>query len=103
MPIKRLESLLNPNNNEELGDIIRHAREMGDLVQILQKSLPADEANSIVAANIRDDSRLIVLVSSSAWASRLRFESGTLIAAAREADSKVDACEIRVCRTMTDS
>jgi hypothetical protein len=98
MPVKRLENLLNLNNDGGLGDIVRHARKMGELVGTLQKSLPADEANSLVSANIRDDGRLIVLVSSSAWASRLRFESAALIAAARQTGADVTACEVRVCR-----
>ncbi len=98
MTIKRLENLLNPNNDGGLADIIRHARDMGKLVQILQNSLPAEEAGSIVAANIRGLGELVVLASSSAWASRLRFETDTLIAAAREAGVEATTCTVRVAR-----
>ena len=99
MTIKRLENLLNPNDDGDLADIIRHARDMGKLVQILQKSLPAEEAGSIVAANIRDPGELVVLASSSAWASRLRFETDTLIAAARKSGVEAYTCTVRVART----
>ncbi|MCH7821190.1 MAG: DUF721 domain-containing protein [Proteobacteria bacterium] len=98
MTIKRLGNLLNPNDDGGLGDIIRHARDMGKLVQILQNSLPAEEAGSIVAANIRGAGELIVLASSSAWASRLRFETDTLMAAARASGVEANTCTVRVAR-----
>ena len=98
MPIKRLKNLLNPNDDGDLGDIIRHARDMGALVQILLSALPEDHATSIAAANIRDDGQLVILANSSAWASRLRFETDALIAAARETGADVMSCTVRVSR-----
>ena len=68
MPVKSLEDLLNPSNDNSLSDVIQHARDMGDLVQILQDSLPAEQRAAISAANIRADGELVVLASSSAWA-----------------------------------
>lgn len=103
MPVKRLENLLNPNDDGGLGDIIRHARDMGELVQMLQMSLPDDQAAAVIAANIRGDGELIVLASSSAWASRLRFETEALMAAARQSGADVKTCEVRVNRTTADS
>lgn len=98
MPIKRLQNLLNPNDDGGLGDIIRHARDMGEIVQILQKSLPGDTAGSIRAANIRDNGELVVLASSPAWAAKLRFEADSLMAAARESGADVKCCSVRVSR-----
>ena len=98
MTAKSLENLLNPSNNGGLGDIVRHARDMGELVQMLQLSLSPDQAGSIVAANIRDDGELVVLAASSAWASRLRFETDSLIAAAQQTGAKVTSCTVRVSR-----
>lgn len=98
MPIKLLENLLNSNNDGSLGDIIKHARDMGVLVSALQSSLPDDEAAAVIAANIRDDGELIVLCSSSAWASRLRFETDTLMHAARGTGAMVESCSVRVSR-----
>jgi len=98
MPIKRLENLLNPNNDGGLGDIIRHAQDMGELVQMLQQSLPADTAASVKAANIRDNGELVILASSPAWAAKLRFEADSLVAAARAAGAEVSTCKIRVSR-----
>ncbi len=98
MPIKRLKNLLNPNDDGDLGDIIRHARDMGALVQVLQKALPKEYAASIAAANIRGDGQLIILAYSSAWASRLRFETDTLIEAARATGADVMSCTVRVIR-----
>jgi len=98
MTAKSLENLLNPNNDGGLGDIIRHARDMGELVQMLQMSLSPDQAGSIVAANIREDGELVVLAATSAWASRLRFETEKLIEAAKKTGADVTSCSVRVSR-----
>ena len=98
MPAKSLENLLNPNDDGELGDIVRHARDMGQLVQMLQQSLSADEQGSVLAANVRDDGELVVLTSTPAWAAKLRFEADALIAAARRTGAEVTYCTVRVNR-----
>jgi hypothetical protein len=98
MSEKSLEKLLKPSENGGLGDIIRHAREMGDLVSVLQKALPEDQRPAITAANIRDDGELVILASSSAWAARLRFESELLMSTARSAGKSVLRCTVRVGR-----
>ncbi|MDH3614155.1 MAG: DUF721 domain-containing protein [Gammaproteobacteria bacterium] len=96
MSIKRLQNLLNPNEDGGLGEIVRHAQDMGELVQMLQDSLPGDVAISVKAANIRDDGGLVVLASSPAWAAKLRFEADTLLEAARKTGVEVTNCTIRV-------
>ena len=98
MPIKRLEYLLNTNDNGDLADIVQHARNMDALLQVLQRALPEDHVASIAAANIRGDGQLVILATSSAWASRLRFETDALIAAARETGADVTSCTVRVAR-----
>jgi len=99
MPIKRLENLLNPNDDGGLGDIIRHAQDMGELVQCLQRQLPEESAANILAANVRDDGELIVLASSPAWAAKLRFEADALMAAARQSGANVTSCRVRGSRS----
>ena len=94
MPPKRLENLLNPNNDRGLADLIRRARKMGELTGVLQRALPAEMAASLVAASLRDGGELVVLAASPAWAAKLRFEADLLLAAAR--DAGVDAASIRV-------
>ena len=98
MSIKRLENLLNPNNDGGLGDIIRHAKDMGELVHELQQALPDDLSASIRSANIRDNGELVVLASSPAWAAKLRFEADRLMATARQTGADVTSCTIRVNR-----
>ena len=99
MPAKSLENLLNPCQNGDLGSIVRRAKDMGELATALARSLPAAEAESIVAANVREDGELVVVCQSSAWAARLRFASDTLLAAARAHGTKADRCLIRVARS----
>ena len=98
MSIKSLENLLNPNDNGGLGDIVRHAREMGELVGALQRALPEEFAQHVLAANVRDDGELVVLTSSPAWAAKLRFEADALMCAARQSSAPVTACKVRVRR-----
>ena len=98
MPIKRLENLLNPNDDGNLGDIIRHAQDMGELVLRLQQALPDDIGVAVSAANIREDGELVVLATSPAWAAKLRFEADKLMAAARTTGADVKSCTIRVNR-----
>ena len=99
MPAKRLENLLNPSTGEGLGDIVRHARDMGRLVGALREALPGDEAEGILAANIREDGELVVLASTPAWAAKLRFETDALIEAARKTGATVTRCTVRVDRS----
>ena len=98
MSAKRLGSLVNPLNKGELADIVQRARDMGELAEALARALPADEAASLVAANVRDDGELVVICRSPAWAARLRFESDTLLTAARQYGATVNRITIRVGR-----
>ena len=98
MSLKSLENLLKTSQDKGLGDVIQRARDMGDLAQILQDSLPEPQRHAISAANIRADGELVILASSSAWASRLRYEEDTLLAAARAVGHSVSRCSVRVAR-----
>ena len=96
MPAKQLGSLLNPIADGDLGDIVRRARDLGELTEVLARALPDDHAGAIVAANVRENAELIVIAASSAWASRLRYETETLLEAARSAGVTVQTCRVRV-------
>jgi len=96
MASDELKNLLNPSNGGELADIGRRAREMGELTHVLSKGLPSDYTGAIVAANLREDGDLIIIAASSAWASRLRYETEVLLATARNAGLSPTACRIRV-------
>jgi len=91
-----LKNLLNSSAGGELGDIVRRARKMGELMHVLCNGLPDEYASAIVAANLREDGDLVIIAASSAWASRLRYETDALLAAAREAGLSPSACRIRV-------
>jgi hypothetical protein len=96
MASDELKNILNSSKSRELGDIIRRAREMGELTHVLSKGLPGEYAGAIVAANLREDGDLIVIAASPAWASRLRYETDALLATAREAGLSPTACRVRV-------
>ena len=96
MATEKLENLLNPSKAGDLGNIIKRARSMAELTTILCDALPESHKTAIVAANIRDDGALVVICASSAWASRLRYETEILLKAAGDAGMPADTCRIRV-------
>ena len=99
MVAKSLEKLLNPNDDGELGGLVRRARSRVELEQVLRKSISADDQDIVLAANIRDNGELVVLTSSSAWAAKLRFEADVLLQAARSTGANVTSCTVRVNRS----
>jgi len=96
MATKPLSSLLNPSNNGDLSDIVRRARELGELTDTLAGALPDEFAGAIIAANVRENGELIVIAASSAWASRLRYEAEGLLRSANAAGASASSCRIRV-------
>jgi len=96
MATKQLGNLLNPSNDGDLADIVRRAREMGELTDVLARALPPEHAQGIVAANVREGGELVVIAASSAWASRLRYEADTLLKAAQSVGIKAHICRVRV-------
>lgn len=96
MPSSKLENLLNPCIEGDLGKLIGRARRMGELTDILCNALPESDRSAIVAANIREDGELIVICASSAWASRLRYETEVLLKATRDAGITAHTCRVRV-------
>ena len=98
MAPEELKKLLNPFNNGDLGDIVRRAKAMSELADVLSRALPDEFANAIVAANVRENGELVVIAATSAWASRLRYEVECLESAARDAGLNPTVCRIRVAR-----
>ena len=92
----KLENLLISNKDGDLGKLIGRARRMGQLTDILSSALPESDRNAIVAANVRDDGELVVICASSAWASRLRYETELLLNAAKDAGISAHTCRVRV-------
>jgi len=94
-----LKNLLNPCSSGDLGNIVRRAKELGELTTLLSRALPVEFGGAIVAANVRESGELVVIAASSAWASRLRYETEMLLAAARSAGVEVATCLVRVSRS----
>ena len=96
MAENELKNLLSTCSDGDLAGIIRRARLLGELTDALCKALPDDYTGAIVAANMRENGDLVVIAASPAWASRLRYETDTLLAAARDAGLEPVACRVRV-------
>ena len=98
MSIIRLENLLKARAGGTLNKIIQRAQNMDELTTALRAELPADAGQNLLAANLREDGELVLVCTSSAWASRLRFESDRLMAAARKVGLNVSSCKVSVSR-----
>ena len=96
MPSSKLEDLLKPCKDGDLGDIVRRAQEMGELTQVVSLALSEADRPAVLAANVRDDGELVVICASSAWASRLRYEAEAMLKAARESGVTARTCRVRV-------
>jgi len=96
MPSSKLENLLNPCIEGDLGELIGRAKRMGELTDVLCNALPEADRCAIVAANLREDGELVVICASSAWASRLRYETEVLLRAVRDTGIKAHTCRVRV-------
>ena len=96
MAENQLKNLLSPCSEGDLASVIQRARELGELTDALSRALPDDCAGAVVAANLRADGNLVVIAASSAWASRLRYETDTLLAAARDTGLNPVGCRVRV-------
>ena len=96
MTIIRLEKLLKAGTGGTLDKIIQRAQNMDALTTALRAALPEDAGQNLLAANLREDGELVVICASSAWASRLRFESDKLMEVARNAGLTVNSCRVSV-------
>jgi hypothetical protein len=96
MPASKLEDLLKSSKNSDLKDLVGRAEAMGSLTQMLSAALPPELAGAIVAANVRAEGELVVICSSSAWASRIRFENSALLEAASSHGHQVTHLTVRV-------
>jgi hypothetical protein len=94
-----LKNILSPCSDGDLGSIVRRARELGELTRLLSRALPEEFSGAVVAANVRENGELVVIAASSAWASRLRYETETLLKAARTAGIDAATCRVRVSRS----
>ena len=96
MSIVRLEKLLKSGSGSSLRKIIQRAQDMDDLTSALRRELSPDLAENLLSANASDQGDLVLVCSSSAWASRLRFESELLLEAANRHGSPASKCRVTV-------
>ena len=96
MPARKLENLLKSGSSGTLEKIIQTAQNMDSLTAALRAALPPDVADNLLAANVRDDGEMVVICRSSAWASRIRFESEALKDAAAKAGFEAGSVRVSV-------
>lgn len=98
MALISLDKVLKAASVRGLPDLLRQTRRVTDLTDALRSVLPAETQAALVAGNVREPDELVVVCSSPSWAARLRFESETLLGAARAAGARVSRVTVRVAR-----
>lgn len=98
MPIKKLETLLNSSENSSLEKIIQRAQNMDSLTSRIRSGIAPELAENLVAATINDHRELVLLCTSSAWASRLRFEAEAILLQVRDSGEQASGCVVKVSR-----
>jgi len=96
MSAKKLENLLHPGSGGNLEKLIQTAQNMDSLTSSLKGALTPDLADHVLAANVRENGELVVICSSSAWASRIRFEADALLVAAGDAGFAASSLRVSV-------
>ena len=96
MPIIRLEKLLKSGSGSALEDMVQTAQYMDELTSMLQQELDPDLAVNLRAASLRDNGELVLITSSSAWASKIRFEAEKLMEVVRRSGKNVAVCRVVV-------
>jgi hypothetical protein len=96
MPPLKLDQLLNSSKNGDLAKLVDRADAIGALTGAVQAALPAELAESVVAATIHADGELVVVARSPAFAARLRYEREALFRAAETAGEAAKSLKVRV-------
>ena len=98
MSIIRLDKLLKSGAGGALEDIVQNAQYMDQLTSALRRDLPVELADQLIAASLRADGELVLVVTSSAWASTFRFETENIMQLLRKTGAEVKTCRVTVSR-----
>jgi hypothetical protein len=98
MSIIRLEKLLRSGSGSVLDNMVQTAQYMDELTSMLQRELDPDLAVNLCAASLHDNGELVLITSSSAWASKLRFEAEKIMEIVRRSGANVESCRVTVSR-----
>lgn len=85
-------------DNSALGQLARAADRQIELADCVRRQLPVDLAGAVTACNLRPDGTLVVTTAGPEWASRLRFEGGTILAGCRKGWPAAARVQVRVGR-----
>ena len=94
--MESLDKLLKTLGQGRLGKIVRRAQDMDDLAHRMRTNIDPTLAAQILSVSTDQDDELVIVCSSQAWASRLRFVEADLIDAAQKAGVSASRCRIKV-------
>ena len=96
MSIIRLEKLLKSGSGSALEDMVQTAQYMDELTTLLRRELDPDLGDNLLAASLRENGELVLIASTSAWASKLRYEAEIVTEALRRSGTRVESCRVVV-------
>jgi hypothetical protein len=96
MSIIRLDKLLKSGAGGVLEDMVQTAQYMDELTSSLKRDLAAELADQLIAASLREDGELVLVVTSSAWASTFRFETENIMQLLRKTGAEIKTCRVTV-------
>ena len=67
-------------------------------VRELERDQAAELAEQLIAASLREDGELVLVVTSPAWASTFRFETENIMQLLRKTGAEVKTCRVTVSR-----
>ena len=74
MSFNKLQKILNSSSHNNLDDIVQRAKNMEELCFTLKKTIDNEASQYLIACNIRNSGKLIILCNSNAWASKFRYQ-----------------------------
>lgn len=96
MSVIQLKKLLKSGSNNSLDALVKRAKKMQDLTGVLQAALSDELGDNLLSASLREDGEMVLICQTSAWASRIRFESEALLLAANENGYPATSCRVTV-------
>ena len=98
MSIIRLDKLLKSGAGGALENMVQTAQYMDQLTTTLKSELQPELADQLIAASLRADGELVLVVTSSAWASTFRFETEKIMQLLRKTGAEITTCRVAVSR-----
>jgi hypothetical protein len=88
--------LKRPDSGSALESLARRARQQLSLWEHVQAALPSELRPAVQSCHLRPDGTLVLTATTPAWAARLRFSAGELLACCKTQYPAAETIKVRV-------